>query len=208
MPINLQYTPAGADPGGGMPLPPSPIRTEHARNTEWLLRYSAHLYMNHCFVSSKHKAFKSAAPLHLPWDSSVAAPQIQRLIPKGRGSEKPLYDQSPQLYSSCHIFCMVMVLSNGLRRTLICSKFHIFLGEHPYNTALNKHRQLHTMCATPINPHSRCMPPFLNLWICPWGKISISQAAVHNSPLIEGVSSFSQEKQVFLIVKMFDCCKL
>ena len=44
-----------------------------------------------------------------------------------------------------------------------------------------------------------------------WGKISnitIGQAVVYNLPLIDGVSSFSQEKQVFLIVKILDCCKL
>ena len=70
------------------------------------------------------------------------------------------------------------------------------------------HRQLQTMHATPIKPHSRCMHPFFNLWILPWGNISISQAAVRNSPSIEGVFSFSQEKQVLLIVKIFDCCKL
>ena len=44
-----------------------------------------------------------------------------------------------------------------------------------------------------------------------WEVISntkISQVVLCNSPLIEGIFSFSQEKQVLLIVKMFDGCKL
>ena len=54
--------------------------------------------------------------LQLPRDSSVpAVPHIQRLIPKGRGSEKRPYDESPEVQSSCHKFCVVMVVSDGLR---------------------------------------------------------------------------------------------
>ena len=82
--------------------------------------------MNHGFMSCKHK---TAAP----WDSSVAVSHIQRLIPKGkgqRGSEKRPYDESPELQSSCQPFCVVMVVSDGLRSTLIWSKPKSFQGEH------------------------------------------------------------------------------
>ena len=73
--------------------------------------------MNHCFMSCKHKTLESAAPL----DSSVAVSHIQRLIPKGKWF--PPYDESPELQSSRQTFCVVMVVSDGLRSTLISSKF-------------------------------------------------------------------------------------
>ena len=56
--------------GNGGPCPPHPFGTEqvlkaedyHALNVRtYLLWHSAHLYMNHCFMSCKHKALKSAA---------------------------------------------------------------------------------------------------------------------------------------------------
>ena len=44
-------------------------------------------------------------------DKSVALPHIQRLFPKGRGSEQRPYDESPELQSSCHKFCVVTLLN-------------------------------------------------------------------------------------------------
>ena len=59
--------------------------------------------------------------LQLPRDtSSVAVAILQRLIPKGRGSEKRPYDESFEfMQSSCQKFCMVIVVSNSPRSTLI-----------------------------------------------------------------------------------------
>ena len=68
-------------------------------------------------MSCKPKTLESAAPL----DSSVAVSHIQRLIPKGKWF--PPYDESPELQSSCETFSVVMVVSDGLRSTLISSKF-------------------------------------------------------------------------------------
>ena len=48
----------------------------------------------------------------------MAVPQIQKLRP---------YDESPAIQSSCHKFCMVIVVSDGLSHSL---NFTIFLGEH------------------------------------------------------------------------------
>ena len=116
-PYSLQGRIQGGGGGMGGPCP-----TEQALNAEvyCTLRAcsysgpSAHLYMNHCFMSCKHE---SAAPL----DTSVAVSHIQRLIPKGKWF--PPCDESPELQSSCQTFCMVMVVSDGLRSTLISSKF-------------------------------------------------------------------------------------
>ena len=72
--------------------------------------HSPHLDKNHCFMFCKRKALKSAAPRDIP----MAVFQIQRLIPKGRGSEKRPYDESPELnFCSGHKSCMVMVVFDG-----------------------------------------------------------------------------------------------
>ena len=73
-------------------------------------RHSPHLDKNHCFMFCKRKALKSAAPRDIP----MAVFQIQRLIPKGRGSEKRPYDESPELnFCSGHKSCVVMVVFDG-----------------------------------------------------------------------------------------------
>ena len=74
---------------------------------------------NHCFMSCEHKALKSAAPKSSLQETAVAVPHIQWLIPKGRDSDKRPYNELPKLQSSCHKFCVVMVVSDGLRSTLI-----------------------------------------------------------------------------------------
>ena len=73
-------------------------------------------------MSCKHKALKSAAPKRQQWQ------YLTWLIPKGRGSKKRPYDESPRLQSTCHKFCVVMVVYDGLRSTLIWSKFRNFSG--------------------------------------------------------------------------------
>ena len=75
----------GADPGGGGhegPMPP-PSGLSRALNAEVYRTLSAHSYSDtaSCPANIKH------SNLQLPRDSSVAVPHIERLIPKGRGSE-------------------------------------------------------------------------------------------------------------------------
>ena len=94
----------------------------------------------------------STSNLQLPTDSSVAVPQIQRLILKGRGFEKWPYNESPELHSSCHKFCVLMVVSDCLRSILIWCKFQIFTKRACPQTPLERcalcmHRQLFTICA-------------------------------------------------------------
>ena len=64
-----------------------PCLTEQAQNAD-----TAHISLSitaSCPANIKH------SDLHFSRDGSVAMPHIQRLIPKGRGSEKRPYDESP-----------------------------------------------------------------------------------------------------------------
>ena len=124
-----------------------------------LVHVATPLYTNHCFVSCKYKTLKSVAPKR----QFCGSASNTKANSKERGSEKRPYDESPELHSSCN-FCVVMVVSNGLRSTLI-----LFLGEHaprpPQNTALYAHSQLHTTCTTATS----------TLCVCPPSSISGSQ---------------------------------
>ena len=120
---------------------------------------------NHCFMSCKHKALKFAA-------HKRAVPQTQRLIPKGRGSGKQTYIEL--LHSSCLKFCVVMVVSDSLRSTLIWSTLQNFSGgTHPltlYNTVCYMHADnhtLHVLHQPPLYINYMYAPTFFNLWICP-----------------------------------------
>ena len=77
-------------------------------------------------MSCIHRALKSAAPSCT--DSPVPVPQAQRWIPKGKGSEKRQYDESPEFSVATNI----VLVSDGLKSTLTRSTelFKIFLGEH------------------------------------------------------------------------------
>ena len=80
--------------------------------------------MNHCFLSCKKLKHSN---LQLPRASCLAVPPIQRLIQKERGSE---------LHSSC----VVMVVSDGLRSSLMYGlNFKIFLGEHALSPPTTLH---------------------------------------------------------------------
>ena len=172
----------GVDWGGGHggPMPPPPFGIEQALIAEVYCTLSAYSYSDAVHISIWITASRPAnikhSNLQLPRDSSVAVSHIQRLIPKGRGSEKWPYDESPKLQSSCHKLCMVMVVSDGLRSTLIWSKFKKFSwGSMPpdplQRCALYVHahiKKLHALRA----PHEHtnpavCVPPFFNLRICP-----------------------------------------
>ena len=56
---------------------------------------SAHPYLNCCIMSCKHKALKGDAPKSIRF---VPVPQLQRLIPKEKDSEKLTNDESPELH--------------------------------------------------------------------------------------------------------------
>ena len=106
----------GGRGGHGGPMSPHSFGTEQALNAEVYRALSARSYsdtahisiMNHCLMSCKHKALKSAAPKRQFCGSA-----------SGRGFEKRPYNESPELQSSRHKFCVVMVVSDGLRSTLI-----------------------------------------------------------------------------------------
>ena len=107
-------TPSGVDPGG---TPRSGLSTRETRRFTARLTHVAtpmqrtSPYMNYCFMSCKHRALKYAAPRrHLP--------QTQRLIPKGRGSEKRPYDESPELHSKLPQILRGYGVSDGLRSSL------------------------------------------------------------------------------------------
>ena len=71
-------------------------------------------YSNAAHINIKHSNFQA------PKRQFCGNTSNTRLIPKWRGSEKWLYDESP----SCgHEFGMIMVVSDGLRSTLVWSKF-------------------------------------------------------------------------------------
>ena len=120
---------------------------------------------------------------------SVAVPHIQRLIQKGRGSEKRPYGESPELQSSCHKFCVVMVVSNGLRSTLIWSKFEKFPGGACPQTPLERcalyvQKKKIARAAWQHNPPpTPCVPP-------PPSTISGS------APALCGVLSYTTQIQV------------
>ena len=95
--------------------------------------YIIHIYIHTtqrislCQSSCKHKALKSAAPKRqFCGSASNTKADFER---KGL-QETTIYDELPELHSSCHKLCVVMVVSNGLRSTLICSKFQILLKKH------------------------------------------------------------------------------
>ena len=97
---------AGADPSG------------QSKRKIW--RFTAHFA--HIATLTQHtplhEALLACSPnikhsnLQLPRDSSVAVPKIQWLILRGRGFEKWPYNESFELHSSCHKFCVV---NGGLR---------------------------------------------------------------------------------------------
>ena len=106
---------------------PPPFGIEQALNAE------VTALLAHVASQTQHTSpYKSAAScpvnikhsnLQLPRNSGGTT---KWLIPKGRGSETRPYDESPK--SSCHKFCVVMMVSNGFRSTLMWPKFKNFPG--------------------------------------------------------------------------------
>ena len=117
----------------------------------------------------------------------MAVPHIQRLIQKGRGSEKRPYGESPELQSSCHKFCVVMVVSNGLRSTLIWSTFENFPGEHACALYVQKkfaraawQHNLPTLCVPPPPPPPSTISGSASA-LCGALSSYTTQMQVHNS---------------------------
>ena len=106
---------------------PPPFGIEQALNAE------VTALLAHVASQTQHTSpYKSAAScpvnikhsnLQLPRNSGGTT---QWLIPKRRGSETRPYDESPK--SSCHKFCVVMMVSDGFRSTLMWPKFKNFPG--------------------------------------------------------------------------------
>ena len=155
----------GGSGWGGAWAPP--FVTEQELNVEVHGALRARSYFDTAHISIWINASYSAdikhSNLQLPRDSSVPAVlHIQRLIPKGRGSKKQPYNELRELQSSCHKFCVVMVVSDGLRSTLIWSKFKKFSwGTMPPD--LPEHCALYTCkkncvdCVHCIAAPTRCM---------------------------------------------------
>ena len=119
-------------------------------------------------MSCKHIALKSAASKR-QFSGSPSYTNLQRLILKGRGSEKWPYNESPELQSNFHKFCVVMVVSDSLTGTLIWWKFS--WGAYPWiplqHCVLYVQKKFACCMATPT-PTLCVPPPFFNLWIHLW----------------------------------------
>ena len=109
----------------------------------------------------------------------MAVPHIQRLpIPKGRGAPRNDHMMNRLIQSSCHKFCVVILVSDRLRSTLIWKNFGGSMPPDPpiysytYTAVQYMHQKKNvlamcTQMATPI--FTQCVPsPLLNLWIRPW----------------------------------------
>ena len=116
---------------------PIPFKTEQVRNTKVCSTLSIHTYSDAAHLSvritascpRKHKH----SHLQIPRDSSVAVPEIQKLIPNRRGSEKRPYDELPKLHSSYHKFLRGYGGLWWAQSTVICSKFSWDAWPQAYN---------------------------------------------------------------------------
>jgi len=88
---------------------------------------------------------------------------------KGRGSEKRPYNKLPELHFSWHKCCVVMVVFDGLRSTLIWPKFQNFPGGA---CPPDPPRMLCALPTAPPATQCECLPLF-NLLICPWHKKTV-----------------------------------
>ena len=110
-------------------------------------------------MSCKQKALKSAAPKR---QFCGSASYTKADPAKGRGSEKQPYNEWPELLSSYHKFCVFIMVSDGLRSTLIWSKFSM-LPDLPgtlctiYARRNYAHRNWAHRISTPKS--TLCMPP-------------------------------------------------
>ena len=112
--------------------PPPPFRTEQALNAEVYRALRACSYSDTAHISIW---ITVSCPANIKHSNLQLRRTVlwQCLTYKGwfqreEGSEKRPYDESPRLQSSCHKFCVVMVVSDGFRSTLIWSKFKNFPG--------------------------------------------------------------------------------
>ena len=137
---------------GGLCLPLGLSKCEQQRFTVRLVHVATQTqytsqYMNHCTMPCKHKALKSLS-------------QIQRLILKGRCSEKQPYNKLPDLDSIAINCAQLRPLSAS--EALI---FKISLREDaprfPHRTLCAIHTQTTVHYACHINSHSICMPTLL-----------------------------------------------
>ena len=131
-----------------------------ATQTQRTSLYNSLLYV--CPANIKH------SNLQIPKDSGGSTLHT-KADSKGRCSKEQPYDESPKLQSSCHKFCVLMVVFDGLRNILLYnlnSKF--FLGEWALRYIRTQKQCTGCVChmAAP-NPLYVCTP-FFNVWIHPW----------------------------------------
>ena len=155
-----------------------PFGTEQARNAEVYSALSARSYSDAAHISLWITASCPTniehSNLQLPRDSFCGSASNTKPDSEGKGLRETTIrtSESTELLSSCHIFCMDVAVSDGLRSILIWSKFQNFpWGACPQtflqHCVLYAHRQLHATHAA--QPPTLCMyvPPFFNLWIRP-----------------------------------------
>ena len=143
--------------GGPCPCPYPLLWTEQAQNVEvnrtlsaQLLRHSTHLCMNHCLCLEHSN-------LQLPKDSSIAVPQIHRLIPKGE-APRNAHTINCLSYTLVDINVAWLWWSSTASEALSYGlNFKIFLGEHVPQTPLEccvlcpPHHLLHSVNVSPYS---------------------------------------------------------
>ena len=143
---------------GGLCPPLGLSKCEQQRFTTRLAHVATQTQYTSLYESLLHPpANIKHSNLQLPSDNSVALSQIQRLILKGRCSEKRPYNKLPDLDS--------IAINLAWLRSPSASEALIFLGEDaprsPPRTLCAIHTQTTVHYACHINPHSICMPPLL-----------------------------------------------
>ena len=136
--------------------------------------------------------------LQLPTDSGGTT---QWFILKGKSSETRPYDQSPKLQSSLYTFCVVMVVFDGFRSTLIWSQFKIFPGEACPQThfGFNARAKCCAGCA-------RCMAAPNSLIVCPPPPSSMSGSA-RDKVVVQGEMHGCLAKYLHWSINLFTCTK-
>ena len=154
--------------------------------------------MNHCknkFAAPKWQFCGSAAPMAQEHIMTLKKWRHHTLLRKGLWEMTiRYYDELPELQFSCHKFCMVMVVSESLRSTLVWSKFSW--------ERMSPDPPRRTLCVIWVKKDARCAcrtaasnplyvcPPFCNLWIRPCAAHSMvilkSKKGIHRLfPLLQ-----------------------
>ena len=129
-------------------------------------------------MSCKHKALKSAAPKRQfdLWQCLIYKGWFRREWAPRNDHTMNHLSCSPVAITAPHKFCVVMVVSDGLKSTLIYGLiWKNFPGSACPQTPLGYTAKNKCALHAPhgrTNPHSMCAPPFFNLWIRPHARLS------------------------------------